>query len=63
MRQSKHERAIRAELEAAEEAYASLAAEVAEKNVQLGEMQSRIALLQRILDAGRTDDKGGEGDG
>ena len=54
-RMSNHERALRAELEAAEGAYAALAVEVKEKQQTLADLESRLALLRRILDAGKND--------
>ena len=53
MKVSRHERALRAELKAMEEAYADMAADARLMADRVEEMRSRIELLQRILEAGR----------
>ena len=63
MKVSRHERALRAELEDMEACRETMAASVANQVSELDSMDAQIDLLQRILEAGRTDDKGGEGDG
>ena len=63
MKVSRHERALRAELEAMEKAYEALSKEIEVARmdgVEAGALVERIKkVLERILEAGRRDNRGG----